>query len=494
MPDATFFPPAQADPGDLERRPTCPLRFRPVRAWSSCASRPRIWCAPTAPATRPPARASPPTIRGPDEPLKLSGAQLVIAREHGFPSWPRLRAYVERLAAHGPGLQHAYHEDLEYYDDRAYGLLASAEDGTDGAVAAFGRHDAPLTREGARTVIAREHGFASWPALRRHVAGLRETGEPFARAYRAIEAHDVERLPALLDRFPELVGARGTNGNDLLGMAGATCDERLVAILLERGADVTRANAHGWTPLHQAAYSNLPAMARMLLDAGARTDVSARGDGGTPLVVALFWGNRETAELLAGHGLAPGNLRVAAGLGRLDLLDELIDARGNLAPEAGAHRAFYRPHSGFPAWQPSGDDARGPRRGADVGGAQRPRRGARAADRARRLRRGRRLPRHRPELGRRVRPRRRDPAAGGARRRPQPAHQLRRPRARRGHDAAPPRRPERRHGRHPRVARARSRPDDQGRASTTARPPTGPSTAATPRRHELLRVDQSRNP
>jgi ankyrin repeat protein len=26
-----------------------------------------------------------------------------------------------------------------------------------------------------------------------------------------------------------------------------------------------------------------------------------------------------------------------------------------LAPAAGAHRAFYRPHSGFPAWQPSDD-------------------------------------------------------------------------------------------------------------------------------------------
>ena len=177
----------------------------------------------------------------PDEPLKLSGAQLVIAREHGFASWPRLRAYVDRVTGHGPGLQHAYHEDLEYYDGRAYGLLASAEDGTAGAVAAFERRDAPLTRAGARTVIAREHGFPSWPALRRHVSGLRESGEPFARAYRAIEAHDVERLTALLDLFPELVHARGTNGNNLLGMAGATCDERLVAILLERGADVTRA-------------------------------------------------------------------------------------------------------------------------------------------------------------------------------------------------------------------------------------------------------------
>lgn len=291
----------------------------------------------------------------PAGPLKLSEAQLVIAREHGFPSWPRLRAYVDRVAAHGPGLQHAYHEDLDYYAGRAHGLLASAEDGTEGAVAAFARHDAPLTDQGARGVVAREHGFDSWAALRRHVATLREAGEPFARAYRAIEAQDVDALPKLLDRFPELVSARGTNGNDLLGMAGATCDERLVALLLDRGADVTRANAHGWTPLHQAGYSNLPVMARMLLDARAPVDVSGRGDGGTPLVVALFWGNRTTAELLAEHGVHPRNLRAAAGLGRLDLLDELISVDGRLAPGAGAQRGFYRPHSGFPAWQPSDD-------------------------------------------------------------------------------------------------------------------------------------------
>ena len=230
------------------------------------------------------------------EPLKLSDAQLVIARELGFPGWPRLKAYVERLAAHGPGLQHAYRENLDYYEERADGLLASAQDGTDGAVAAFARHDAPLTRAGARIVVAREHGLGTWAALRRHVAGLRDAGEPFTRAYRAVEAQDVDGLAELVDRFPELVAARGTNGNDLIGMAGATCDERLVAVLLERGADVNSANAHGWTPLHQAAYSDLPLLARMLLDAGARVDVSARGDGGTPLVVALFWGNRATAR------------------------------------------------------------------------------------------------------------------------------------------------------------------------------------------------------
>ncbi len=291
----------------------------------------------------------------PGEPLKLTGAQHVVAREHGFPSWTRLKVYVERLAAHGPDLEHAYHEDLDYYEGRAYGLHASARDGTESAVAAFARWDAPISEAGARAVVARRHGFASWAALRRHVADLRESGEPFARAYRAVEAHDLDGLRAQLETFPDLAAAVGTNGNDLLGMAGATCDERLVRLLLDAGADPTRGNAHGWTPLHQAAYSNLPLLARMLLDEGVPVDVSARGDGGTPLVVALFWGHREVSEVLAERGVHPRNLRAAAGLGRLDLVEELVAPDGRLAPEAGAHRAYYRPHSGFPDWHPSDD-------------------------------------------------------------------------------------------------------------------------------------------
>jgi ankyrin repeat protein len=289
--------------------------------------------------------------RASDE-LNLSDAQLVIAREHGFASWPRLRAYADRVAAHGPNLQHAFHDDLAYYEGRAGGLLASAQDGTPGAVQAFERLGAPPTEAGARTVVARMHGFASWPALRRHIAELRRNGgEPFARAYRAVEAHDLDALRAQLDRFPDLVAARGTNGNDLLNMATATCDERTVALLLERGADPARANAHGWTPLHQAAYVGLPKLAAILLDAGGPVAAEARGEGGTPLVVALFWGHTQTAELLAARGGAdPDNLRTAAGLGDVARIDRLAGTA-----EAGAHRGFYRPHSGFPAWQP-GDD------------------------------------------------------------------------------------------------------------------------------------------
>jgi ankyrin repeat protein len=138
-------------------------------------------------------------------------------------------------------------------------------------------------------------------------------------------------------------------------MATSNRDERVVALLLERGADPASANAHGWTALHQAAYVGSLELAQMLLAAGAPIDVSARGDGGTPLIVALFWGQIVPVELVKAYGIHPSNLRAAAGLGLLDLIGELVGPDGRLAPEAGAHRGFYRPHGGFPAWRPSDD-------------------------------------------------------------------------------------------------------------------------------------------
>jgi ankyrin repeat protein len=231
------------------------------------------------------------------------------------------------------GFEQPFHTDLDYYEGRANGIASVA-----GVSVAEARRD-----------LAARHGFASWDALRRHVeamAGGAEPPSPFVLAYRAIEANDRDALVALLDRFGDLVEQRGTNGNDLLGMAG---DLAIVSLLLERGADPNRGNDYGWTKLHQAGYADDSELAEVMLAAGARTDVCARGDGGTPLIAALFWGHRDVVGLL---GREPRNLRVAAGLGDLGLIDELVGT-----PQAGAHRAFYRPHGGFPAWQPSDDPA-----------------------------------------------------------------------------------------------------------------------------------------
>lgn len=255
------------------------------------------------------------------EPI-LANAQLVLARERGYPSWSAL---VHALAA---DVEQPFHTDLDYYDGRAAGIATVRG----------------VELAEARRELARRHGFGSWSALARQVERLASGHEPtpFMLAYRALEARDREELVRLLDRYPELVVLRGTNGNDLLGMARSL---ELVRLLLDRGADPNRGNDYGWTPLHQAAYSNDCELAQLLLDAGADLTLSARGDGGTPVVVALFWGHREVVDLL---GLEPRNLRVAAGLGLLELIRELVGT-----PQAAAHRGFYRPHGGFPAWAPS---------------------------------------------------------------------------------------------------------------------------------------------
>jgi ankyrin repeat protein len=258
--------------------------------------------------------------------VKLADAQFELARELGFASWPRLKSYVERLA-----LEQPFHVELDYYEGRANGIAS-----VDGVSIADARRD-----------LAGRHGYSSWQQLRRHVEAMRlgeEPPTPFVLAFRAIEENDLDRVAELVDRYPDLVAQRGTNGNDLLGMAG---DLRITSLLIDRGADPNRGNDYGWTKLHQAGYGNDCDLARLLLDAGARTDLFARGDGGTPLIAALFWGHREVAELL---GREPGNLRVAAGLGDLESIRELVGT-----PAAGAHRGFYRPHGGFPAWQPTDD-------------------------------------------------------------------------------------------------------------------------------------------
>lgn len=317
---------------------------------------------------------APATIR---QDALLADAQWVIAREYGFASWVRLKAHIEALSGKTER-RRPFETELQYYRDRAAGMLSVLGTGEQNAVRlvrlfhpahATAAEDeiraAALTQADAELILAREHGFDDWDAFAAHIAALREkrATEPFALAFAAIKANDGPGFAALLARHPDLVNAAGTNGNRLVMLAMSFGRRDMMQDLLAAGADPNLANNKGWTALHQAAYADptrdpeqsLATLDR-LLAAGASPYAEAYGDGGTPLAVALFWGHVLLADRLAEVAIVPANLRVAAGLGRLELMRSLFED-GRLRPQAGWHREFHRPHSGFPPWRPAEDEA-----------------------------------------------------------------------------------------------------------------------------------------
>jgi ankyrin repeat protein len=318
----------------------------------------------------------------------LHDAQYAVAREQGFSSWPKLKTHAQPSS--DSRHTRVFVTDVAWIADRARGLLHAQSSGVPAALdqirewhprfADATNEDiqrAALNESDARLVYAREHGFEHWDDLAARVRALADGRghEPFVAAYVALEASDGVTLRSLLRAHPELVRARGTNGNTLLNLAtsllgiarrrgGDVPTDRTnapdpgeparacLATLLDAGADADESNDRGWTPLHQAAYSNLCDAAELLIGAGAAVDAEAHGSGGTPLVVALFWGHREVSDRLASHAVVPGNLRTAAGVGDAALIDGLMSSDNQLTAEASAARGFYRPHTGFPDWQP----------------------------------------------------------------------------------------------------------------------------------------------
>jgi ankyrin repeat protein len=307
---------------------------------------------------------------------KLSDTQWVIAREYGFSSWPRLKRHIEELAGE-PERCRPFETDLQYYRGRAAGMLSVHGTGERNALRlvrqfhpgfrAASEADiraAALTQADAELILAREHGFATWDDFAGHIEALRneEVTEPFRQAFEAIRADDHRAFAELIAAHPDLVNAKGTNGNRLLSLAMSFDRHAMFEDLLAAGADPDLPNNKGWTALHGAAYGipkGDPAtaikMLERLLAAGASVHAEAYGDGGTPLAVALFWGHTVLAERLAREAVTPLNLRIAAGLGRVELMAAFFDKAGKLLPEAGYHREFHRPHSGFPPWRPSDD-------------------------------------------------------------------------------------------------------------------------------------------
>jgi len=106
-----------------------------------------------------------------------------------------------------------------------------------------------------------------------------------------------------------------------------------VRSLLDQGVAIDSPTKHSWTPLHLAAQANRLEVARLLLDRGA--DIEAKGwFKATPLRDAAAYGSKAVGLLLIDRG-AIIDIEIAAGLGRVDLLDQLINAGPTTLPVTG---------------------------------------------------------------------------------------------------------------------------------------------------------------
>ena len=294
--------------------------------------------------------------------VALHDAQLAIAREQGFASWPRFRAFLEQSTLNFQGLVETFVDAALSDLRRAEAMLVSHPQ-----LAEAGLYAALVLGDAARV----EQALHEDPALVRTKGGPRQW-EPllyvcfsrFASGGSSRTAGFVSTARALLrsganpnasyihEAWPDnplscLYGATGLNNNPALGLAllaaGANpndgeslyhstehADLACVKLLLEHGASLKSANAlkhmldredreglqlllaagadpnevneRGETALHWAIWrGRSAAVIEALLDAGAALE-ARRKDGRTPYALAVQSGQTAVAKLLETRG------------------------------------------------------------------------------------------------------------------------------------------------------------------------------------------------
>jgi uncharacterized protein len=153
----------------------------------------------------------------------------------------------------------------------------------------------------------------------------------FHPAMAAIRNGDLGGLTSLLRSDPALATARSSCSHPtllqclVLDAVGVANSRAMAGALIESGADIH-------APLVAAASIDNVDMVEFLLDAGAAIEGDSRW---SPLEEALYWGNERSVRLLLARGAKVRNLRVAAGLGRMDAVQSFFSQDGALKPEAG---------------------------------------------------------------------------------------------------------------------------------------------------------------
>ena len=153
----------------------------------------------------------------------------------------------------------------------------------------------------------------------------------FHPAIVAIKSDDLERFRTLVQSDPSLATSRSSVSHPTL-LQCLVLDGRDVANKLEMARLLIDAGAELTGPLGACASCDNVEAAELLLDAGA----AINGTGGwSPLEEALYWNSQKVAALLLERGASIANLRIAAGLGRTDLIEDFFNPDGSLKPAAG---------------------------------------------------------------------------------------------------------------------------------------------------------------
>jgi hypothetical protein len=212
----------------------------------------------------------------------------------------------------------------------------------------------------AQFVVARVHGFESWPKFAKHIEELARQSSGIAAFERAADAvidGDAVTLKNLLREHPELIRERSTREHraTLLHYVAANGVENyrqktpkniveIAGILLKAGAEIdatAEMYGGGATTLGLVATSVHPeqagvqiALMELLLEYGGAIDAPASaGNKHSAVNGCLANGRQMAAEYLASRG-AHLDLEGAAGVGRLDLVKSFFNEDGTLKPTA----------------------------------------------------------------------------------------------------------------------------------------------------------------
>lgn len=153
----------------------------------------------------------------------------------------------------------------------------------------------------------------------------------FHPAIAAIKAGDIERLRSLVREDRTLATDRSSRSHPTLlqclalDAVDVPNKVEMAKVLVDAGADING-------PLGACASINNVEVADFLLDCGAKIDGTGTW---SPLEEALYWGNDGVVQLLLARGARVQNLRTAAGLGRMDLINDFFNSDGSLKQEAG---------------------------------------------------------------------------------------------------------------------------------------------------------------